>query len=193
MHVAKVEYGEAVKKRRQHLEQNVIALQENASCIPASAPVETGQLQCVSNDRMDRIPVLYVKGEQAFAEDLRLVVPLDTHSLSCASVRDVPPVCARYLRPWDNFLRNRLDVPCGHLTKSTCAIGHISSPSAAPKAMQGDFRRTVKAHRNDAGSCAHRGVAAHVVILSCLATRRRARRRGARPRTVRSRRAGCPP
>src|ERR1700722_9800186 len=84
MHVAKVEYGEAVKKRRQLLEQNVIALQENASCIPASAPVETGQLQCVSNDRMDRIPVLYVKGEQAFAEDLRLVVPLDTHSLSCA-------------------------------------------------------------------------------------------------------------
>src|ERR1700719_4113653 len=84
MHVAKVEYGEAVKKRRQLLEPNVIALDENASCIPASAPVETGQLQCVSNDKMDRIPVLYVKGEQAFAEDLRLVDPLDTHSLSCA-------------------------------------------------------------------------------------------------------------
>src|ERR1700680_1240946 len=84
MHVAKVEYGEAVKKRRQLLEHNVIALDENASCIPASAPVETGQLQCVSNDRMDRIPVLYVKGEQAFAEDLRLVVRLDIQSLSRA-------------------------------------------------------------------------------------------------------------
>src|ERR1019366_4971300 len=84
MHVAKVEYGEPVKKLRQLLEQNVIALHENASCIPASAPEETGQLQCVSNDRMDRIPVLYVKGEQAFAEDLRLVVGLDTQSLSRA-------------------------------------------------------------------------------------------------------------
>src|SRR3979411_926616 len=60
MHVAKVEYGEAVKKRRQRLEQNVIALDENASCIPESAPVETGQLQCVSNDKMNRIPVHFV-------------------------------------------------------------------------------------------------------------------------------------
>src|SRR4029077_8844008 len=82
MHVANVEYGEAIKKRRQLLEHDVIALDENASCIPASAPVETGQLQCVSNDRMDRIPVLDVKGEQAFAEDLRRVVRLDTQSLS---------------------------------------------------------------------------------------------------------------
>src|SRR5450756_653474 len=84
MHVAKVEYCEAVKKGRQLLEHNVIALDENASCISSSAPVEAGQLQCVSNDRMNRIPVLYVKGEQAFAEDLRLVVRLDTQSLSRA-------------------------------------------------------------------------------------------------------------
>src|ERR1019366_4604118 len=61
---------------------NVIALDENASCIPASAPVETGQLQCVSNDRMDRIPVLYMKGDEALAEDLRRVVRLDAQSLS---------------------------------------------------------------------------------------------------------------
>src|SRR6202051_1071579 len=115
---------------------------------------------------MDRIPVLYVKGEQAFAEDLRLVVPLDTHSLSCAERSET------FLQFAQDILvhgitssRNRLDVPWGHLTRSTCAMNHISSPSAATKAMQGDFRRTVKAHRNDAGSCAHRGVAAHVVIL----------------------------
>src|SRR5437879_997729 len=42
---------------------------------------------------------------------------------------------------------------------------HISVPSAAPKAMQCDFRRTVQAHGNDARSCTHGGVAAHVVIL----------------------------
>src|SRR5450759_4991452 len=82
MHVAKVEYGEAGKKRWQLLEYNVIALDENSSCIPASAPVETGQLQCTSNDGMDRIPVLYMKGDEALAEDLRLVVRLDTQSLS---------------------------------------------------------------------------------------------------------------
>jgi hypothetical protein len=42
---------------------------------------------------------------------------------------------------------------------------HISLPSAAPKAMQCDFRRTVQAHRNDARSCTYRGVAYHVAIL----------------------------
>jgi hypothetical protein len=82
MHVAKVEYGEAVEKRWQLFEHNNIALDENASCISASAPVETGQLKYISNDRMDRIPVHYVKGEEAVAEDLCLVVRLDTQSLS---------------------------------------------------------------------------------------------------------------
>src|SRR5450432_2591729 len=45
------------------------------------------------------------------------------------------------------------------------AIGPVSSPSAAPKAMQGNFRRTVQAYGNDARSCAHGSVAAHVVVL----------------------------
>src|SRR5450759_5052909 len=31
---------------------------------------------------MDRMPILYVKGEQTFAEDFRLMVRLDTQSLS---------------------------------------------------------------------------------------------------------------
>src|ERR1035437_8456337 len=84
MHVANVEYSEAVKKRWQLLEYNVIALDENAFCIPASAPIKPGQLQCVSNDRMDRIPILYVKGDEALAEILRLVVRLDAQSLSRA-------------------------------------------------------------------------------------------------------------
>src|SRR4029077_830939 len=82
MHVAQVEYGEAVKKRRQLLEHSIIALDQNSSCISASAPVETGQLKCISNDRLDRIPVLYVKGEEPMAKDLCLVVRLDTQSLS---------------------------------------------------------------------------------------------------------------
>src|SRR5450759_2065715 len=82
MHVANVEYSEAIKKRWQLLEPNVIALDENAFCIPASAPIKPGQLQCVSNDRMDRIPILYVKGGKALAEILRLVVRLDAQSLS---------------------------------------------------------------------------------------------------------------
>src|SRR4030081_43121 len=82
MHVANVEYSETVKKRGQLLEHNLVALDENAFRIPACSPVETGQLQCVSNDRMDRIPALYVKGEEALAEDLRLLVRLDAQSLS---------------------------------------------------------------------------------------------------------------
>src|SRR4029077_18751176 len=44
-------------------------------------------------------------------------------------------------------------------------MNHISLQSAAPKAMQGDFRGTVEAHRDDARSCTYRGVAAHAVIL----------------------------
>src|ERR1700687_3705520 len=82
MHVAKVEYGEAVETRWQLLEHSISALDENSSCISASAPVETGQLKCIPNDRLDRIPGLYVKGEDAMAEDLCLVVRLDTQSLS---------------------------------------------------------------------------------------------------------------
>src|SRR4030081_1643573 len=82
MHVANVEYSETVKKRGQLLEHNLVALDENAFRIPACSPVETGQLQCVSNDRLDRIPALYVKGEEALAEDLRLLVRLDAQSLS---------------------------------------------------------------------------------------------------------------
>jgi hypothetical protein len=82
MHVANVEYSEAVKKRWQLLEHNVIALDENAFCIPARAPIKTRQLQGVSNDRMDRIPIPYVKEEEALAEDLRLLVRLDAQSLS---------------------------------------------------------------------------------------------------------------
>src|SRR5712664_700262 len=82
MHVANVEYSETVKRRWQLLEHNVVALDENAFCIPACSPVETGQPQCVSNERMDRIPALYVKGEEALAEDLRLLVRLDAQSLS---------------------------------------------------------------------------------------------------------------
>jgi hypothetical protein len=82
MHVTKVEYSEAVKRRWQLLEHNVVPLDENAFCIPARAPIKTRQLQGVSNDRMDRIPIPYVKGEEALAEDLRPVVRLDAQSLS---------------------------------------------------------------------------------------------------------------
>src|ERR1700746_4041302 len=82
MHVAKVEHSEAVKKRWQLLEHNVVPLDENAFCIPARAPIKTSQLQGASNDRMDRIPIPYVKEEEALAEDLRLVVRLDAQSLS---------------------------------------------------------------------------------------------------------------
>src|SRR6202171_5783104 len=83
MHVANVEYSEAVKKRWQLPEHNVVALDENAFRIPASAPVETGQLQGISNDRMDRIPIPYVKEDEALAKDLCFVVRLDPQSLSC--------------------------------------------------------------------------------------------------------------
>src|ERR1700730_15999468 len=81
MHVTKVEYSEPVKSRWQLLEHNVVPLDENAFCIPARAPIKTRQLQGVLNDRMDRIPIPYVKGEEALAEDLRPVVRLDAQSL----------------------------------------------------------------------------------------------------------------
>src|SRR5438067_4991696 len=97
MHVAKVEYGEAVKKRRQLLEHNVVALDENAFCIPARAPIKTRQLQGVSNDRMDRIPIPDVKGEEAVAEDLCLVVRLDTQSLSRMERSETPFQFAQYI------------------------------------------------------------------------------------------------
>ena len=82
MHVAKVEYGEAIKQPRQLLEPDVVVPNENAFCVPSSEPIETGQLKCVSNDRMDRIRILDVKEDEAVTEDLRLMVRLDIQSLS---------------------------------------------------------------------------------------------------------------
>src|SRR4051794_40220656 len=82
MHVTKVEYGEAIEKWWQLLERKIVSLDQNVSCISASAPVETGQLKCISNGRMDRIPIPYVKREEALAENLCLAVRLDTKSLS---------------------------------------------------------------------------------------------------------------
>src|ERR1700737_3356803 len=47
-------------------------------------------------------------------------------AVSRGAVRDVPLVCARYLRPWNNFSRNRLDLPWGHpvLTGTIEYSGH---------------------------------------------------------------------
>src|SRR3984893_6832932 len=82
MHDAKGENIETGNKRWQRLEHNVVPLDENAFCIPVRAPIKTRQLQDVSNNGMDRIPIPYVKEEEALAEDLRLMVRLDAQSLS---------------------------------------------------------------------------------------------------------------
>src|SRR5712664_1054427 len=112
MHVANVEYSETVKRRWQLLEHNVVALDENAFCIPACSPVETGQPQCVSNDRMDRIPALYVKGEEALAEDLRLVVRLDANRcLACSGPRRSSSLCKISVST-EQLPPQRLDLPC---------------------------------------------------------------------------------
>src|SRR5258708_26607731 len=61
MHVAYVQYGEILKRRRQLFKPDVIVPDENALCISARAPIETGQFQRDTNDRMRRVPVLDVK------------------------------------------------------------------------------------------------------------------------------------
>src|ERR1700693_3832015 len=105
MHVANVEYSETIKRRWQLLEHNVVALDENAFCIATCSPVETGQLQCVSNDRMDRIPVLYVKEEETLAEDSPLVVHFDSQTLSC-------------VQPSETFLQFAQDIFVHGITSS---------------------------------------------------------------------------
>src|SRR5271157_5217510 len=82
MHVADVKDGEAIKRWRQPLEPDIVMPDDNALRVPPSAPIESGQLQRVANERMDRIPVLDVKEVDALAEDLRLVVRLDSKSQS---------------------------------------------------------------------------------------------------------------
>jgi hypothetical protein len=42
---------------------------------------DCGGASPVANDRMDRIPIPYVKEDEALAEELRLVVRLDAQSL----------------------------------------------------------------------------------------------------------------
>src|SRR5665213_1190249 len=56
VHVADVKYGDAVKQWRQIVKRDLIVRDANMFRIPAPAPIETAQLQCVSNDRMDRLP-----------------------------------------------------------------------------------------------------------------------------------------
>jgi hypothetical protein len=78
MHVTDVQYGEAVERSRQLSEADLVVPDENTFSVPTPAPVETGQFQGSSNDRMDRIPVLNVKEVETLAKDLRFMVRLDS-------------------------------------------------------------------------------------------------------------------
>src|SRR6202158_2435731 len=82
VHIADVQDGEAIEKRRQILEGDVVVLDDDALCIATRAPVETAQLQGVSNDRPGGIPVLQAKTGEALAENLGFVAGLDSQSLS---------------------------------------------------------------------------------------------------------------
>ena len=81
MHVAYVQYGEILKRRRQLFKPDVIVPDENALCISARALIETGQFKRDTNDCISRVPVLDVKEVEALAEELRFMVRLDSQSL----------------------------------------------------------------------------------------------------------------
>src|ERR1035437_5123406 len=81
MQVTDVKYSKAIEQWRQLFEPDLIARDENAFRIAAPAPVKAGQLQHGPNDRMDRIPVFYVKEIDALTENLRFMVRFDSQSL----------------------------------------------------------------------------------------------------------------
>ena len=82
MHVTEVEDGEAVERRWKFGPSHIVVSNLNVFGVPASAPVESCQLERVSNHGMDRIPVLDVKEVDSMAKDMRLVVLLDPKPLS---------------------------------------------------------------------------------------------------------------
>src|ERR1700722_9993260 len=63
------------------------------------------------------------------------------------------------------MLRTACDAPTRPLARPAPLRQTLPDSSAASQAMQGDFRRTVEAHRDDARSRTDGGVAAHVLVL----------------------------
>ena len=78
---------------------------------------------------MDRIPVPYVKGEEALAEDLRLVVRLDAQSLS------------RVERS-ETFLQFAQDIVVHGITSSEIGSTFHAKHQALPDTSEYSFRPT---------------------------------------------------
>jgi hypothetical protein len=77
-----MEDGEAVERRWQFGQFHVVMSHLDIFGIPAPTPVESCQLERVSNHGMDRIPILDMKKIHAMAEDMCLIVLLDPEPLS---------------------------------------------------------------------------------------------------------------
>ena len=60
----------------------------DAAGVATRAPVEPGQLQRRSNDRLAGIPVFQMKEGEALAEDLGFVVGLDAQALPCVQTSE---------------------------------------------------------------------------------------------------------
>src|SRR6202049_2053452 len=82
MHVTDVQNGVAVEKRWQCRELQLVSLDDNALCIPASPPIESRELQRISNDRRRRRQVFQMEEGASLAKDLRFVIGLYSQSLS---------------------------------------------------------------------------------------------------------------
>ena len=81
MHIADVEDGEAVKRRRQLARNDAIVLKLDLRRIAQAAPIKSGEHQSAADQRMRQRGVFEVKKVQPLAEDLRLVVLLDAEAL----------------------------------------------------------------------------------------------------------------
>ena len=79
--IADVKNREAVEQRRHICAFDIIVFHGNARGVLAPAPIEPGQLQNVSYQRMNGVPVLDMKEVEALAEDLGFMISFDSKPL----------------------------------------------------------------------------------------------------------------
>jgi hypothetical protein len=81
MRIADMKDGEAVKARRQIGTLDSVLLDDDVLGISAPTPIKAGQLQDISNERMNGVPVLDMKEIEALTEDLGFMIGFDSQSL----------------------------------------------------------------------------------------------------------------
>ncbi len=88
--ITDVQQGEAIECGRQICKRQTVTANLDALGIAPAPPVQSRQLQRAADQRMSRAPVLDMEKGQSLAEDLRLMIHLDTEPLPGMEMPETP-------------------------------------------------------------------------------------------------------